>query len=201
MFCCRFNWYIKAPRIKSQPDYYIHPFHIGLWICILAMIIIGTFCGVIIKKLTKMMKISENVSYLDLAFLGFESMCIQMGVKEDFRNKSFRILSITFQATALFLVPAYGAVIISFLTVRKPDVPFRNVEEFVENGQYVLGVHNVVIMNTYFQVSAFYSFDWHVSYVFNIIIFFFSIAKILPFDVFMKIFGGILTHLKTPARI
>ncbi|PSN56473.1 hypothetical protein C0J52_08370 [Blattella germanica] len=49
--------------------------------------------------------------------------------------------------TALILYESYSAIIISFLTIQKQDLPFTDFRTLIDNGHYKLGIaeHNAVI--------------------------------------------------------
>lgn len=139
-FYCRINWFIKYPHTKQKADYYLEPFHENLWICILLSIIFGGLISMLIKKLEEnMFEKKERASMVDLAFLGLETFCNQMGY-ENLNDIKFKIVSITLQITALFMIPAFGAEITSYLTVAVPQIPFNNLDEFIANGEYIMMV-------------------------------------------------------------
>lgn len=95
----------------------------------------------------------ENISIFDFVFHGFEVFCDQIGCIEDFKTSSFRLLSISFRLAALFVLPSYGSVITSFLTVKILDIPFENLDEFANNGKYVLEVRKGDLLEDYLRVS------------------------------------------------
>lgn len=107
----------------------------------------------LMKKLTEFDKTCENAALLDLIFMGFESFCNQIGFEENLRKLSFRILMITFRAAALFVIPVYGAEITSYLALREAKVPFDDVYEFVEHGQYILAIYGGTFVRFYLAVS------------------------------------------------
>ena len=57
-----------------------------------------------------------------------------------------------FNIIGLVLVNSFGAVITSFLSVDYPEVPFRNLEEFIKNGQYKLLLLNNGVIHAYLEV-------------------------------------------------
>lgn len=149
------NWYIKYPNIDQQEDYYMEPFHPYLWSCILGYILLGSVWGFLIKKITEFYNIFEKISTVDCLFIGFECFCNQLGWNHDIKKFSFRIIGFTFQLTAFFVIPAYAATIISYLAIKIPIIPFTNLMEFVENGEYVLAFHKYHFLEYYFLASIY----------------------------------------------
>lgn len=114
-------------------------------------------CGLVLllmKKILEMYTIKhEKASGIDLAFAGLDLFCNQNGC-EEFNNFNFKILLITFRIVALLILPAYGAVVTSYLAVQIPKIPFRNLDEFItENKGYVLALYRSRFVKYYFEVS------------------------------------------------
>lgn len=135
------------------------------------------------KKLLKIKKFSA----IDLVFIGLDHICNQNGAR-DFKKIQFRIACYTIRILAMFVVPAYSAIIISFLAISVLKIPFRNLEEFKMDGRYKLLVPIGSYMDYYFKVIIIISFKRSKSIVISDKIFFnFRIEMILIFAISTKI--------------
>lgn len=145
------NWYIKYPTYTRQVDYYIQPFGSDVWSAILIFVIFGNMTLIMMSFLKKH---KQNFVFIDNLFVTFDCFCNQgkylfpASFKMNFKvltlfadgsqNIIFKTLIFSFRFLALFITAAYSAIILSFLTVQITKIPFRNVEEFMNNGKYEL---------------------------------------------------------------
>jgi hypothetical protein len=53
------------------------------------------------------------------------------------------------------LLASYSASLISYLTVRRPNLPFSTFSEFLEDGSFGLGVHRFSSLPSFFEVTHF----------------------------------------------
>lgn len=65
---------------------------------------------------------------------------------------ALKIACFAFRFLALFIVSAYSGVLISFLAVRQPRIPFQNLQEFIKDGTYLMGARTSQYTYTYFAV-------------------------------------------------
>lgn len=130
----RINWYIKHPQLELQPDYFLRPFDIKLWSILISTVIIGSI--LLIFSLVK----NRTVFLIDDAFISFESFCNQNG-SDDVKNISSRIICIALRMTSMVLTLSFGAVITSFFSAQIPKVPFSDLQEFFQNGEYKLEIY------------------------------------------------------------
>lgn len=153
--CCRINWYIKYPRVEEEATFFIYPFEANLWCCIWVFIFLCSLVLLFVKKITEHFINNLNIPGVDIIFIGLDSFCNQdSGL--DLKRLNFRIIIITIRFLALFIIPAYGAVITSFLAVKIVQMPFRNLEEFVKNGKYLILLESPSFIKNYFSVKFFY---------------------------------------------
>jgi hypothetical protein len=76
-------------------------------------------------------------------------MCFP-GQPEEFKRTSSRIVILTSYMTSLVLLAAYSAFLISSLSVRPRDLPFRDLHGLVNDGSYKLGVvDNTAVLNIF----------------------------------------------------
>lgn len=94
---------------------------------------------------------TEKASIIDFAFIGLHSFCNQSGC-HDLKNIHLRIVIITLRIVALLIIPAYGAVITSYLAVQIPRIPFSNLDEFIEDKGYVLAMYRSRFLKYYYGV-------------------------------------------------
>ena len=147
----RYYMYIKYPRGNLRPDYYLQPFQSDYKLSLLFIIIIGTALILIIQKIIT----ERGRNYVDNLFLTLENFCNQSG-NDNLRNTSIRIICISTRIAALITAISFGAVITSFFAVEIPEIPFTNLEEFVQNGHYKLVLNNdsIEFMHSYFEVKS-----------------------------------------------
>ena len=140
-------WFIKKPKTALRKDFYLQPFEKYLQFVIVGCLILGT--GFVVLEALINKKKFENAKL----FLVFEIFCNQSN--EDAENVSLRIAFLMFNIIGLVLVNSFGAVITSYLFADNPEIPFHNLEEFMQNGQYKLLFYNNSVVHTYLEV--FYS--------------------------------------------
>lgn len=70
----------------------------------------------------------------------FETFCNQ-STNDTTQNAYLKIISVFSQILALIITSSFGAVIASFVAVENLEVPFTNIEEFVQNGEYKLALY------------------------------------------------------------
>ena len=121
---------------KIRSDYYLQPFNFCIWIVILFLVIIGVILCLVIHKMAENQK---ERTWIDSAFLSIETFAGQCG-NDNIQNPSLRTVCIVLRITVLMLVGFYGAVITSFFAIKLLEVPFKSKEEFLQNGQYRLGI-------------------------------------------------------------
>lgn len=161
-FCSSVNWYIKNPRGEEQSNYYLQPFGFDVWRSIIFFIIVGSIIIIIIQRLFENIVHKTNISPIaEYLFIGFESFCNQIGSQE-FKNSSFRVACFSFRFLALFIIPSYSAVIISFIAVRIPHIPFQNMDEFFKDGTYKLASQNGNFFNLDLEVNFYFFSIWKI---------------------------------------
>lgn len=69
-------------------------------------------------------------------------------------NTSLRILSLGMSILGMVIINSFGAVITAFLAIQIVEIPFTNLEEFLENGKYKLGVDGQDFLYTYLKVGT-----------------------------------------------
>ena len=129
---CRTTWYIKYPPLELRDHYYLQPFDNYVWFAFLSVVILGTALLLISRKFIQ----KQNRILIDDLFLPLECLCNQCGndLSED---AHYRLLSISLRMIALICVTGlYGAVITSFFAYGVFQPPFKNLDEFIANGQY-----------------------------------------------------------------
>lgn len=143
--------FIKHPGGNLRPDYYLQPFLTDVKLAVLCLIIIGSIIILISQKI-----IPENRrNFVDNSFLTFENFCNQSG-NDYMQNISLRIACLATRMNAFIIVSCFGAVVISYIAVEIPNVPFTNLEEFLQNGKFklVLRKEKDHIMHLYFRVKS-----------------------------------------------
>lgn len=97
------------------------------------------------------LKIKEKASFIDNIFSTIESFCGQ-GSNGDVESLYLKIVSILSQMVAIVITASFGAVITSFLTVEILQIPFTDIKEFADNGEYKLILYRGNFLDKYFQM-------------------------------------------------
>lgn len=122
-----------------RSDYYLQPFERNLWLALsFSIIAINIFIVIITQYFVNEEK--NNRTLIDDLLIGLESLCNQSGSRFQYENIPFRILWVVLRMISYMALASFGAVITSFLTTEIPQIPFQNIEEFVQNGEYELVV-------------------------------------------------------------
>lgn len=98
--------------------------------------------------------VKEKVSNVEVAFIGLDSLCCQYGNRDPEKNY-LRIVSFALRMMAIIIVSAYNADIISYLAIREAQIPFRNLEEFNNDGSYLIALPSQSFVENYFKVIYF----------------------------------------------
>lgn len=145
----RYFIFIKYPSTILRPDYFLQPFDLNIWVGILFLIITGNILILISQFMNYR---DEERTLTDDIFLIIESLCNQSG-NDKIKSIFMRIMSIGSRMVAIIFMGAFSAVITSFLTVEIPQIPFSNLEEFVENGRFKLILPEWSPSEIYFQTA------------------------------------------------
>lgn len=105
------------------------------------MLLIVIFGTVLVLAVRNSLNEAKKIDFVDAAFLSIETFYTQCG-NDKIESFSLRLISITLRITAIIVIACYGAVITSFLAVKIPKIPFKNVHEFLENGEYRLALRS-----------------------------------------------------------
>lgn len=117
--------------MELRSDYYLQPFETYLWMVLLSGTILGTLLIITAQSL-----ISDKKRFLiDNLFLALETFCNQCG-NEVIETSPLRLIVISLRLIAIMSIAMYGAVITSFFAIEIFKLPFTNLEELVNNGEY-----------------------------------------------------------------
>jgi hypothetical protein len=75
-----------------------------------------------------------------------------------FTSASINMMCVTTQLLVLVLLASYSASLISYLTVRRPRLPFNTFSEFLQDGSFGLGVHRFSSLRSFFEVVIYFRF-------------------------------------------
>ncbi|XP_015190973.1 PREDICTED: glutamate receptor ionotropic, delta-1-like [Polistes dominula] len=132
--------FIKKPkRFFIKWSSYFLTFSLTLWIAVFGIIIVTTILLVFIKKQNGTDRCFVNL--LSDNFLEIWGIICQQGLADFPDNSSLRIVYFSLFILAVVLLAAYSAALISFLTSNMQIVPFRTLEDFIDDGTYQLAVY------------------------------------------------------------
>ncbi|XP_067012629.1 probable glutamate receptor [Anabrus simplex] len=115
---------------------YISPFNGHLWLCVAVCIALSTLCLVA----TQFWRSEEyTATFSEMALSAWGMFCMQ-GFTVPFGRSSVRIVIWVSFLTAVVLTASYNARIISFLTLRKPKMPFNDLQGLLEQKSYDFGM-------------------------------------------------------------
>lgn len=148
----RLHLYIRdIGRDVKTWNAYLMPFEQDLWIAVASWILFSVVLFTIMGWLGYKSLSLQGYDLIDHGLTPLSVVCNQ-GFNQKPDNTSTQMAAIVICLACGFILPAYSAFLISFLTVDRPLLPFTDFESFIKDGTYRLkGVYfNFTI--TYFKV-------------------------------------------------
>ncbi|KAI4485059.1 hypothetical protein M0802_012817 [Mischocyttarus mexicanus] len=138
-FVSKNSLFIQEPhKFSFKWSSFFLTFSFSIWISIFGVIIVTSILLIFLKK--NIGDVQKIGCLLSGNFLEIWGIFCQQGLSDFPENISLRIVYITIFLSAVVLSAAYSAALISFLTTTNVILPFRSLEEFVEDGSYQLYV-------------------------------------------------------------
>ncbi|KAM0730699.1 putative glutamate receptor [Formica fusca] len=155
IFSTKVRPYVKRPKSTSiiKWDAYVAPFSVNIWRVIALFIIIMSASIVFIQKLFAFVHLQDNNSpsrFTEILFFITGAFCNQ-GMQQSTLDP-VRMVHLVTYLTAVIILAAYSAALISFLTVNTFVMPFTTMEGLLKDESFRCGV----IGN-----SAYYAFLQH----------------------------------------
>ncbi|CAK9826038.1 Glutamate receptor 4 [Anthophora retusa] len=145
--------YLKQPQLFTVKWFaYYKTFSFALWMSLIMIMVVAEIVLTLIKYRLEPASITQTMND---EFLRIWGIFCQQGVAEFPKNSSLRVAYFTMLFTATVISAAYSASLISFVTARMRDQPFRSVDEFIKDGTYRV----IVIKGTSDYDMLFYSND------------------------------------------
>ncbi|KAJ9579001.1 hypothetical protein L9F63_024889 [Diploptera punctata] len=135
---------------------FLLPFSSGIWLAVISiMLVLGITLWVTYKITYKWVGKSEAANpyaFHDVLFYIFGSFC-QQGHDKTPDSMSGRVVYLVSYLTAVVLLAGYSAALISYLTLRKPVIPFTTFEGLLKDNSYKFGVTPFSSAYSYFEVT------------------------------------------------
>lgn len=96
--------------------------------------------------------IKHSFALIHFVFLPMDSFTNQCGSKLP-KSISTRIAAIMTRLAPFFIIPIYSAAVLSFVTVKLIDLPFKDLRGLVEDGSFKIGYENGTFLHYFFRVS------------------------------------------------
>ncbi|XP_021913231.1 glutamate receptor ionotropic, delta-2-like [Zootermopsis nevadensis] len=146
---------MKPAGRDAEWDAFLMPFSPRLWLVLLATILFIAFYLSTFYSIGRWVGNEESggpelYTFYDSILYIFGAFC-QQGHDLTPRSTSCRLVYITAYLTALVLLAAYSAALISSLTVYRSNLPFQDLEGILRDKTYKLGVVNM--SEIYYTVS------------------------------------------------
>ncbi|XP_076548514.1 glutamate receptor ionotropic, kainate 2 [Osmia lignaria lignaria] len=127
--------FLKKPDIFSVRWFaYLKAFSTIVWKFIFACCLVSVCTLTFLRSRIESSDVMRGVFYEEIfRILGI--MC-QQGLVEFPRHTTLKIAYCTLLLTAFVITTAYSASLIGFLTAHVRDIPFRTIDEFLEDGTY-----------------------------------------------------------------
>ncbi|KAJ9591719.1 hypothetical protein L9F63_001747 [Diploptera punctata] len=148
--------YIKRPAtLQSKSGFLLAPFSNVLWVCIIGILLIL----VLMLRLTHYVNLNHreeipNNFNLHTCLLCVVSIFCQQGHEATPLYVSSQLVFITSLIVGLIIFASYSAVIISFLSVTKSDLPFTTFQGLLDDGTYQFQIIGKSTMSILFQKST-----------------------------------------------
>nr|QNL15103.1 ionotropic receptor 6 [Aulacocentrum confusum] len=158
LYSTKTRTFIKKPSSSTLKwDAYISPFSFGIWSTMGIMIVLTSISISVIKSLTLILcsKIEENKEpskILDISFAVFGAFCSQ-GMEMSMTD-SVRIIHLVIHVTAVIILAAYSAALISALAVKTFIMPFTTMKGLLDDATYRFGVIGASADYSFFQNSS-----------------------------------------------
>ncbi|XP_042867604.1 glutamate receptor ionotropic, delta-1-like [Penaeus japonicus] len=132
--------YIRRPVLVGSWTLYGQPFDGFLWACVPVFLVV---CGAslwLLNWATVKNGVNDHCILIEDAFWIMFCGIVQQSTIVEPRPMSGRIVFFAGFWTGLILFTCYSAILVSILTTRQPQLPFRNFEGLLENPDWNLGV-------------------------------------------------------------
>ncbi|XP_070155700.1 probable glutamate receptor [Polyergus mexicanus] len=143
IFSTKVRPYVKRPKSTSiiKWDAYVAPFSANIWKVIALFIIIISASIVFIQKLFASVHLQDNNSpsrFTEILFFITGAFCNQ-GMQQSTLDP-VRMVHLVTYLTAVIILAAYSAALISFLTVNTFVMPFTTMDGLLKDGSFRCGV-------------------------------------------------------------
>lgn len=152
----RIHLYIRdTGKNEKIWEVYLKPFEQDLWIAVASWVFISTILFIMMGWLNSKFLALPRYDLTDFGLSSLTVLCYQ-GINEKPENISSQLAKMAALTASVFLLPAYSAFLISFLTVDKEVFPFTDFESFVKDGTYKLTSLKYPFVYLYFKVNIFF---------------------------------------------
>ncbi|KAK9303524.1 hypothetical protein QLX08_004833 [Tetragonisca angustula] len=133
----RKSLYFKQPDVLTVKWFaYYKVYSFTLWMSLLMTIIIALFVLAFIRSQVESTNLIREISH---EFIRVWGIFCQQGITAEFpQNSSLRLAYFTILVAGIVTFAAYSASMICFVTARVHNIPFRTIQEFLDDDTYSL---------------------------------------------------------------
>ena len=156
-FFYRYYLHISPPETNFKGQYaFIAPYSYGIWISLLATIIIFSILWPVIWKILLQDKscnvVNDNITF-QYSFLIFLGLILQKGSPYEPNSIAMKIQLCIIAYLSVVMFAAYSANLISVLLTVNVELPFNSYHSFYYDTNYQFGFINGTSFDELFQVS------------------------------------------------
>lgn len=148
--------YIKRPSFTAVKwKAYTAPFQSGIWYSLGILIIVSSASISFVKVVTEtkiLKQVRNRMTFSETTFLVFGAFCNQGMDPSDL--DTVMIIQLVIHVTAVVILAAYSAALISFLAVKVFIMPFTTMEGLLKDGTYRFGVISNSADFSFFQNTS-----------------------------------------------
>lgn len=153
LFWCRYRLYIR-PEWASDGTWMIHMFSNRVWWSILLLFIFLSVLGYATQKVS--FKVSGDTEYRhnlhDHLFYTFATICSQGFIPDSLYHRT-KILGLSKKMFAWLLLIVMSSHLISYMTNRKLQLPFNDIDTMFNSTTYNIAIFNGSMVYSKFKVN------------------------------------------------
>ncbi|XP_069696798.1 probable glutamate receptor [Periplaneta americana] len=150
LFSFNFQVFIRQPDVRMNWNHYLSPFSHRVWSSLVLLLLQITVVLTIMYRLARYYGyiniVHPNFVY-DAFFYIFTLLFCQQGHVPPVKNGPIHLVFLVTTLTAMVILAAYSAALVSSLAIESTQLPFNSFEGLLADGSYKLGVvkHSAVL--------------------------------------------------------
>ncbi|XP_071515842.1 glutamate receptor ionotropic, kainate glr-3-like [Panulirus ornatus] len=132
--------YIRRPILEGTWTLYTQPFSGYFWICIPISILVCAAVLLVLNWITVCLQMNDHIILPQEAFWVMFSGIVQQSTEIEPRPVSGKIVFFSGFWMGMILLTCYSAILVSILTTRQPQLPFKDFQGLLKQPDWNLGV-------------------------------------------------------------